>query len=170
MINSSVVQESVSATYNATPQSCAAAGTSLAFQTVTPTFRNNSAKTYTNLFFRVKTLEYTDNQGGSQPNLCNATTVVNSGRVGSLLAIPNSSLPGSDNEYNPGDKLTLNFKVGLPVRAKYRFFVDLLASGVTAAGSGATGDIHLGSFAYAFDENGQLVSGSNTLFLPFVQR
>lgn len=154
--NSSVAQQSVNATYNATPQSCAAVGANLAMHTIAPTLRNSSATTFNNLVFRVKELDYTTAQGSNHPSLCNATTVVDQGRVDSTLAVANSALPGSDNQFNPGDDLVANFQVGLPVRARYRFFADLYsAASVTAAtgaGQQALGE-YLGSFTFVVDPN-----------------
>lgn len=172
MINSSVVQESVSSSYNATPQSCSAVGTTVAMHTITPTLLNTATTVYADLFFRVTTLEYTTAQGGNQPALCNATTVANSGRVGSLLAIANSSLPGSDNQFNPGDRLQPQFKIGLPVRARYRFFVELYtASARPAQGGGPHAKAgYLGSFTYEFDEAGQPITAINAIFLPLIKR
>jgi hypothetical protein len=58
----------------------------------------------------------------------------------------------------------------LPVRARYRFFVDLYSSTATAANlnGGQVAGEYVGSFAYEFDENGQLVSVQYTLFLPLI--
>ena len=172
MINSSVVQESVTSNYNATPQTCAAVGTTVAFHTITPTLLNNSTTVYADLFFRVTTLEYTTAQGGNQPALCNATTVANSGRVGSLLAIANSSLPGSDNQFNPGDRLLPQFKIGLPIRARYRFFVELYTASARPAQAGGQHAKagYLGSFTYEFDEAGQPITAINAIFLPLIKR
>lgn len=155
-ISSSAPQQSVNTNYNATPQSCAAIGENLAMHTISPTLRNSSATTFDNLIFRVKELAYTAAQGGYQPSLCNATTVVDEGRVDSTLTVANSALPGSDNQFNPGDDLVANFQIGLPVRAQYRVFVDLYsATGVTAASGAnqrAEGN-YLGSFTYLIDPN-----------------
>lgn len=171
MINSSVVQESVNSSYNAIPQSCSAVGTTVAIHTITPTLHNSSATVYADLFFRVTTLEYTTEQSGNQPALCNATTVANSGRVGSLLAIPNSSLPGSDQEFNPGDRIQPEFKIGLPVRARYRLFVDLYSGSAHAAQAGQPAKAgYLGSFTYEFDEAGHPLNALNAIFLPLINR
>lgn len=171
MINSSVVQESVNSSYNAIPQSCSAVGTTVAIHTITPTLRNSSTTVYADLFFRVTTLEYTTAQSGNHPALCNATTVANSGRVGSLLAIPNSSLPGSDNEFNPGDRIQPEFKIGLPVRARYRLFVDLYSGSAHAAQAGQHAKAgYLGSFTYEFDEAGHPLNALNAIFLPLINR
>lgn len=171
MINSSVVQESVNSSYNAIPQSCSAVGTTVAIHTITPTLHNSSATVYADLFFRVTTLEYTTEQSGNQPALCNATTVANSGRVGSLLAIPNSSLPGSAQEFNPGDRIQPEFKIGLPVRARYRLFVDLYSGSAHAAQAGQPAKAgYLGSFTYEFDEAGHPLNALNAIFLPLINR
>lgn len=155
-ISSSVTQQSVNTNYNATPQSCAAIGDNLAIHTISPTLRNSSATTFDNLIFRVNELAYTTAQGGYQPSLCNATTVVDEGRVDSTLNVANSALPGSDNQFNPGDDLVANFQIGLPVRARYRVFVDLYSATTVTAATGdkalAEGD-YLGSFTYIIDPN-----------------
>lgn len=155
-ISSSVTQQSVNTNYNATPQNCAAAGENRAIHTISPTLRNSSVTTFDNLIFRVKELAYTAAQGGYQPSLCNATTVVDEGRVDSTLTVANSALPGSDDQFNPGDDLVTNFQIGLPVRAQYRVFIDLYsATNVTAAtgdNQQAAGD-YLGSFTYTIDPN-----------------
>jgi len=171
-LNSSVVQQSVATSYNATQLACAATGTNLAQHTVTPTIHNNSGNTFSNLVFRVKQLEYTVAQGGSQPSLCNATTVVDSGRVGSTFSVPNGSLPGSDNQYNPNDNVLPVFQIGLPVKAAYRFFVNLYSTNAAAANADGVGvaEEYLGSFEYEFTADGQLVGRSNMLFLPVVAR
>lgn len=154
--NVSVTQQSVNATYNATPQSCAAVGTNLAMHAIAPTLRNSSATTFNNLVFRVKELDYTTAQGSYHPSLCNATTVVDQGRVDSTLTVANSALPGSDNQFNPGDDLVANFQIGLPVRARYRFFADLYSTASVAAATGtgqqALGE-YLGSFTFVVDPN-----------------
>lgn len=152
--NSNVTQQSVNTNYHATPQSCAAVGDDLAIHTISPTLRNSSVNTFDNLVFRVKQLAYTTAQGGNQPSLCNATTVVDQGRVDSTLSIANSALPGSDNQFDPNDDLVTNFQIGLPVRARYRLFVDLYS---VASVTAATGDSqpalgnYLGSFTFIVD-------------------
>ncbi|MBX3011290.1 MAG: PqqD family protein [Caldilineaceae bacterium] len=170
VINSSVIQESLSTEYNATLQSCAAVGTSLAIHTLTPTLLNNSTTSYADLFFRVKTLEYVSDQGGNQPALCNATTVVNSGRVGSLLAIANSSLPGSNHQLDPEERLIPQLVVGLPIRARYRIHVDLYCASAIPAQVGEQRPKagFLGNFAYEFDAQGQLLTAAQAIFLPWV--
>jgi len=167
-INSSVSQQSVSAVYNATSQACSSMGGSLPQQTITPTLRNTTSATFSGLFFRVKTIEYTTTQSG-QPVLCNATS--GNGGVGSTLTIPNSSLPGGNSQFNPGEDLVPTFQVGLPVRAQYRFFIDLYAVNAAAANDGSpqAGE-YLGSFDFTLDEAGQPVTASNTLFLPLINR
>lgn len=172
IINSSVTQISVSTSNNPTPQSCAATGTNLALYTVTPTLQNSSANTFADLFFRVKTLEYTANQGGQVPSLCNATTVVNNGGVGSILAVANSSLQGGDNQFNPGDNLIQAFQVGRPVAAQFRIKVDLFSTTTTAAD--ATGqsafEEYLGSFEFVIDPTPEESVPESQLFLPLVSR
>lgn len=169
--NNAVSQSSVAASYNEVPQSCAATGTSLPIHTVTPTLQNSSTDTFTDLIFRVKRLEYRTDQGGMSPSLCNATTVIDNGGVGSLLAIPNGSLPGSDNEYNPGDSLAQALEVGLPVRAGYRSNVDLLATQVNAASVGTTSPLQsLGTFVFEFDPTTAEATKTEQLFLPLVIR
>ncbi len=169
-INSSVSQQSVSAVYNATAQNCPSTGGSLPLHTVTPTLRNTTSAAFTGLFFRVKTVEYTTTQSG-QPVLCNATS--GNGGVNSTLTIPNNTLPGGDNQFNPGENLIPNFQIGLPVRAQYRFFVDLYSTSVTAAAANnqaESGEHYLGSLVYVFDEADQPVSAAHRLFLPLVNR
>ena len=152
--NSSVTQQSVNTSYNATPQTCPAVGDNLALHTITPTLRNTSASAFDNLVFRVKELAYTTAQGGNQPSLCNATTVVDQGRVDSTLSVDNSALPGSDSQFNPTDDLVTNFQIGLPVRARYRLFVDLYSATATGAATSdsqqAAGE-YLGSFTFVVD-------------------
>ncbi|MBX3010838.1 MAG: hypothetical protein KF832_04990 [Caldilineaceae bacterium] len=170
-VNSSVSQTNMNASYNAAVQSCAANDTSSPIHTIAPTLRNNAATTFADLYFRVKQLEYVDDQDDKQPSLCNATTVVDGGRVHSILSVPNASLPGSDNQYNPNDELVTTFQVGLPVRARYRIFVDLYHTVATTAQNGSATDVetYLGSFTYEFDENGQLVTPQTKIFLPLVK-
>ncbi len=172
VLNSSVTQTSVTTSNNPTPQSCPATGSNLAIYTVTPTLQNTSSTTFTDLFFRVKTLEYTTSQGGQQPSLCNASTVVNHGGVGSMLAIPNSSLPGGDSQLNPADNLIQAFRVGRPVAAQFRIKVDLYSSSATAAG--ATGEStveeYLGTFEYLSDPTSDAVAPASQIFLPQVTR
>ena len=87
------------------------------------------------------------------------------------LTIANSSLPGGDSQFNPGENLTPTFQIGLPVRTQYRFFVDLYAVGATAAGDSATqASEYLGSFAYTLDASEPLASGTHALFLPLINR
>lgn len=171
-LNSSVIQQSVATSYNATQQACAATGTNLAQHTVTPTIHNNSVNTFSNLVFRVKQLEYTAAQGGSQPSLCNATTVVDSGRVGSTFSVSNGSLQGSDNQYNPNDNVLPVFQIGLPVKAAYRFFVNMYSTNAAAADADSVGaaEQYLGSFEYEFNADGELVGHPNMLFLPVAAR
>ncbi len=168
-INSSVSQQSVSAVYTATPQACPSTGGSLPIHTIMPIFRNNTTSTsFSGLFFKVKTLEYTSAQSG-QPVLCNASS--GNGGVGSTLAIPNSSLPGGDNQFNPSENLLPTFQIGLPVRAQFRLFIDLYAVGAAAATTDATqAGEYLGSFAYTLDESEQETSGATQLFLPLINR
>ena len=167
-INASVSQ-SVAAAYNATALACPSTGGNLPIHTITATLHNTSGTTFANLFFKVKTLEYVAGQGGQVPSLCNATTPVANGGVGSLLSVPNNSLPGNDSAYNPNDDLVRVFTVGLPVRASYRFLVDLYYNTVNAAAIGGqpAGD-YLGTLVYEFDENGQLVGSNNAIFLPLI--
>ncbi len=168
-INSSVSQQSVSAVYNATPQTCPSTGGNLPLHTVTPTLHNTTSATFSGLFFKVKTLEYTTTQNG-QPVLCNATS--GNGGVGSTLTIPNSSLPGGNSQFNPGEDLLPVFQLGLPVRTQYRFFVDLYAVSATAAMTdNATQEgEYLGSFAYTLDASEPLASSATQLFLPLINR
>lgn len=170
VLNSSVTQTSVTASNNPTPQSCPATGSNLAIYTVTPTLRNTSSTTFTDLFFRVKTLEYTTSQGGQQPSLCNASTVVNNGGVGSMLAIPNSSLPGSDSQFNPNDNLIQALQVGRPVAAQFRIKVDLYSSTAAASADGSNSESYLGSFEYVFDPTSEESLPDSTLFLPLVTK
>ena len=168
--NSSVSQQSVSASYNATLQPCGSGG-SLAYHTVSPSLKNTSAGgNFANLYFKVKTLEYIAAQGGQTPKLCNADTP--GAGAGGKLSVPNSSLPGSDNQFNPNDMLLPTFQVGLPVRAAYRFFVDLYSTGIVAAqrDSAPVSEEYLGRLVYEFAADGQLVGVQNTLFLPLVAR
>ncbi|MBX3011479.1 MAG: hypothetical protein KF832_08215 [Caldilineaceae bacterium] len=164
----SVVQTAITAIYNATPQSCPAVGGSFAIHTVTPTLKNNTGLPFTELFFRVKALEYTAPQAGQTPKLCNATTVVDDGGVGSMLAIANSSLPGGDDTFNPDDELTQAFLVGLPVRAQYRIFVDLFSSTASAASIDNGDELFLGTFLLEFSASGELISKSHIHFLPLI--
>jgi len=168
LINSSVSQQSVSAVYNTTPQTCPSTGGSLPIHTITPIFRNTTSTSFSGLFFKVKTLEYTTAQSG-QPVLCNATS--GNGGVGSTLTIPNSSLPGGNSQFNPGEDLIPTFQLGLPVRTPYRFLIDLYAVGASAAAEGAAQEgEYLGSFEYIFDSNNLLVNKANQLFLPLIHR
>lgn len=171
-LNSSVTQQGATTANNPTPQLCAATGTNLAIYTVTSTMQNVSANSFTDLYFRVKTLEYTADQGGQQPSLCNATTVVNNGGVGSTVVIPNSSLPGGDNQLNPGDNLVQPFAVGRPVAAQFRIKVDLFSSAVAAAGATdeLAGNGYLGSFEYVFDPMTEPFTAMQEIFLPLIVR
>ncbi len=171
-LNSSVTQLGATTSNNPTPQLCAATGTNLAIYTVTSTMQNSSANTFTDLYFRVKTLEYTANQGGQAPSLCNATTVVNNGGVGSILAIPNSSLFGGDNQLNPGENLVQAFAVGRPVTAQFRIKVDLYSSAAAAAGApgGLADNGYLGSFEYVFDPMTEAFTPVQEIFLPLIVR
>lgn len=169
LINSSVNQQGVVASYNATPQSCPASGGSLPIQTVTSTLRNNSALSFSGLFFQVRQVEYTTAQGGQQPILCNPSH--GNGGVGSLFLIADSSLAGGNSQLDPGEELAASFQIGLPVRAQYRFFVDLYSAGAAAAtldGGAPVGD-YLGRFEYTLDADSPL-SGQHMLFLPLINR
>ena len=75
-LNSSgkVVQQSVTASFNPTPQPCGAvAPINLTIHTITPTLRNDSATTtYFDLYMVLTELRYTASQGGNTPTICNA--------------------------------------------------------------------------------------------------
>lgn len=171
-INSSITQQSVNASYSSTLQSCPATGSNLAIHSITPTLRNSSSSTYSDLFFRVRTLEYTTAQGGNAPSLCNATTVVANGSVGSLLAISNSALPGSDNEFDPNDNLVQTFQVGLTTRARFRIFVDLFTNAFVSAGAqGAnSNEAYVGTFAYTIDPAEGGATQIQEIYLPMISR
>lgn len=171
-VNDAISQTSVAASYNQVPQTCPATGTELPIHTVTPSLQNDSTDDFADLFFRVKTIEYTTAQGGMVPSLCNATTIVDNGGVGSMLAIPNGSLQGGDNEYNPADVLMQALEVGLPVRARYRINVDLFATQINAAGADASGAVqsYLGTFVFELDPTTEEVIQTEHLFLPLIVR
>jgi predicted extracellular nuclease len=157
--------------FSAVLQNCAAINEERQIHTLNPTLRNTTAAaTYADLYFRVRELAYTTDQGGNQPSLCNATTVVDSGRVGSILSIPNANLPGSDSSFDPGEDLTQSFVVGLPVQARYRIFVDLFSSTVTATGGAASGEQYLGSVVLELDPMADPAAPGQRIFLPSVSR
>ena len=163
VVNSSVTQTTVSAgAYNSTPVACGASN--LPNQTVTPTIHNNTGTIFSGLFFKVKTLDYKAAQaGGVQPKLCNADTP--GAGVGATLTVAGGLAANSNLTPAPV------FVIGLPVRAAYRFFVDLYSTSAVATYAGPTPEgEYLGSFAYEFDENGALISNQNTLFLPVIVR
>ncbi len=165
-LNSSVTSVGVTTSYNPVAQACAATGGALPIYTITAMQQNSSAISFTDLFFRVKTLEYTADQGGLVPSLCNATTVVDNGGVGSMLAVDNSSLSGGD--FSPGDTLSQAFAVGLPIRVKFRIFVDLFSSSASAAGSNGGNGTYVGSLVLTFDPNATPVGSGQQIFVPLV--
>lgn len=164
----SVVQTSVTSVYNGTPQSCPATGGTSPIQTITPTFLNSSSQTFTDLFFRVKTLEYTTSQGGLVPSLCNATSAVDNGGVGSMLAIANTSLPGGNNAYDPTESFSQIFQVGLPIRAQFRIKIDLFSSTAGVASANGALERHIGSFDLIIDPTAEESTMTETVFLPIV--
>ncbi len=164
----SIVQTSVTAVYNGTPQSCPATGGNLPIYTISPTLRNDSTQTFTDLFFRVKTLEYTTAHGGLVPSLCNATSVVDNGGVGSMLAIANSSLPGGNDAYDPTESLSSTFLVGLPIRAQFRINVDLFSSTASAAGVNGAPERYIGSINLVIDPTADGSTATEQLFLPII--
>lgn len=168
----SVTQGTPTTSNNPTPQSCPATGTNLAIYTLNAPLTNSSANSFTDLFFRVKELTYTTAQGGQQPSLCNATTVVNNGGVGSILAIPNSSLPGGNSQFNPSETLTPSFQIGRPVATQFRIKVDLFSNTATAANSNSEGTdgLYLGSFEYLFGETTEESTPAEQIFLPLITR
>jgi hypothetical protein len=60
--------------------------------------------------------------------------------------------------------------VGLPVQARYRIFVDLFSSTVTATGGAASGEQYLGSVVLELDPMADPAAPGQRIFLPSVSR
>ncbi len=167
VINSSVTSVGVTTAYDPVAQFCAASASNLPIYTISTMQQNSGTSSFADLFYRVKTLEYTTDQGGLVPSLCNATTVVDNGGVGSLLAVANSSLPGGD--FGPGDILSQDFMVGLPIRVKFRIFVDLFSSSAGSAASSGGNGTYVGSLVLTFDPSTATFTPVQQIFLPLVR-
>lgn len=130
-----ISQQSITTRYQATPDPCGT--TLLPTQTITPTLINNTANSFGGLYFVVTELGYTANQGGNTPTLCNADGG-QGGHVGARLTVADAIL--GDGLLSGGEFFTQAFQVGLPVRARYRIFVNLygIPAGVTATDATAT--------------------------------
>jgi hypothetical protein len=163
---SQVTQPSFTALYQATPQACAnEPAPGLPIHALTPTLLNNTSNSYRSLYFVVTELGYSATQGSNVPTLCNADGS-NGGGVGARVT---ATAAGLSDGFNPNESFTQAFQVGLPVRARYRLFVNLYAlpTTVTAADSAAANLI--GVLSWEFDENGNLIT-SRQVFLPLVAR
>ena len=165
----SAVQVNLATVFSATPQPCAtAAAPGLLRHTITPTLQSNAGSTYRDLYFVVTTLRYTTPQGDNIPILCNADGAAQGVTgVGARLTIAQLA-DLADNRWTPGENFAQDFLVGLPIRSRYRLFVDLYGATTTAVAASPHGDQLLGTLRWEFDENGNLVESSGRLFLPLV--
>lgn len=159
-----VTQQSFSALYHPAVQPCGA--DLLPSHTITPTLRNNTGNRFSALYFVVTELHYTAATTYT-PTLCNADGGQGDGGGARLtVAVPVLG----DGVLGAGETFGQAFAVGLPVRARYRLFVNLygVPTGVVAARP--TGGQLLGALGWEFDENGNLVESSGRLFLPLVMQ
>lgn len=167
-LNDQITQTAVSTRYTAIPQSCVSGDTpGLPRHTITPTLQSNAATGYRDLYFVVTELRYAVDQGGYTPTLCNA----DGGAGGTVDARLTLAQSGSlaDNNLAPGEMLTPGFQVGLPVRARYRLFVNLFGTPAVGATTGFTHSNPaplVGALGWEFDKNGNLIDNRIRFFLP----
>lgn len=167
---STITQQSFTASFNPAAQPCG--GQSLPRHTITPTLHNNHASnSYYNLYFVVTELGYTTPQilGGVTytPTLCNADGGIGGG-VGAKLSVVAATL--SDGLLAPAESFAQAFQVGLPLRARYRLFVNLYGIPATITAADAQAGALLGTLGWEFDENGELVDSRVQFFLPLAAR
>lgn len=168
-----ITQQGVTTSYNGQLSNCPTSAVDLPIHSVTPTVENtsNPAESYANLYFEVIDLAYTGDQGSNTPTLCNADGGVDGG-VGARLTIP---LTGdlADGVFGLGDIFAQELRIGLPARARYRLFVNLMGtpSSVLVANSASTQQLK--RFQWEFDAEGNLIGApqqEHTLYLPVVVR
>ncbi|MBX3009912.1 MAG: hypothetical protein KF832_00345 [Caldilineaceae bacterium] len=163
----SISQTSFSSVYSATPQACAQLATpGLPPHSLTPTLRNNANLTYRNLYFVVRELAYVNSQGEHLPTLCNADGGVG-GAAEAQLTLP-ASVTG-DGLLAPAESFSPVFIVGLPVRARYRIFVDLYGVRTSVIAAAPPAEL-LGTLQWEFDEEGNLITTPIQLFLPLIKQ
>jgi hypothetical protein len=167
-----VSQLSYSAQYSMSPQPCATVeAPGLPRHTVIPSIQSDSTIGYRDLYFEVTELAYTANQGDHSPLLCNADGG-NGGTVGDRLTLaPVGAL--ADNLLSPGEVFTQTVLVGLPVRARYRVFVDLYGTPVNPTSADtllADAVQRIGRLGWEFDPESDLIDSTQRIFLPFTVR
>lgn len=171
-----VAQLSLSTGYGAIPQPCATvAEPGLPRHTITPTLQSNAGVTYRDLYFVVTELTYTTAQGDNTPILCNADGLAYglTGGIGAKMTVVQQGTL-ADNRLVPNESFAPAFVVGLPIRARYRLFVNLYgavtASNMTMAAHQAEQHQWLGQLGWEFDKTGTLLETSRHFFLPLVLR
>ncbi|MBX3015408.1 MAG: hypothetical protein KF832_28065 [Caldilineaceae bacterium] len=160
----SVAQQTLNTVYDADTEEC---GTPT--HTLTPTLINNESESYHSLYFVVRQLEYTSPQEVSGtpvfPTLCNADSG-QSGGVGSKITVNADNLSGGT--LDPTETFVQQFIVSLPIRTRYRIFVDLYGQTVNAASSTNATRL-IGTLSWEFDEAGNVVGRDMRLFIPLVK-
>ncbi|CAN5759637.1 hypothetical protein BH10CHL1_BH10CHL1_25670 [soil metagenome] len=96
------------------------------------------------------------------------------GQVGSILSVPNSALPGSNQLLDEDEKLIQEFRIGLQSSKRFTFHVDVYAIKVknvakTAGSNDATTEELVGSFLLDSDPEAPIIH-DNLLFLPLVNK
>jgi predicted outer membrane repeat protein len=172
-VTNRVAQTTFSALYSAIPQPCATvAAPGLPRHTIAPTLQNNATSAYRDLYFVVTELRYTTAQGDNTPTLCNADGGAG-GTAGARLTMAQSGTL-ADNRLAPGESFAQPLQVGLPVRARYRIFVNLYGFPTTSAlatdSADRTAANLISILGWEFDENGNLIANSRQIFLPLTVR
>lgn len=166
----SVTQTTFSSLFSGIPQPCAnVAPPGLPRHTITPTLRNNATAGYRDLYFIMTELGYTTSQAANIPILCNADSGASAGVGGRLTPALTDNL--ADNLLASGETFAQALVVGLPVRARYRLFVDLYGVPISVAASAtshAQSAQPIGHLGWELDPEHDLIDGTTQLFLPIV--
>lgn len=164
-----VTQVNLTTTFSAILQPCATvAAPGLPRHLITPTLQRNAGSGYRDLYFVVTELNYTTLQGDNSPTLCNADDATQGVvGVGARVTLAQTGAL-ADNRWTSGERFAQAFAVGLPVRARYRLFVNLY--GVPVDGVRTAAGTLIDTLGWEFDEAGHVVADSGQLFLPLVVR